>query len=178
MDAKRHFSRSLSELTKKKSIDEITVTEILENSELSKSTFYNHFKDKYDLVVWKHLSECGAQVNELLEAGCTYRECMRPALCYMYENQQFYVNTMKSKDYNSMRGFIYHTSAEFNSRYLERRGFDIEDREISALIDSLSMAQTHLVAGWMKGKLTVRVDEILELIIRLTPCEFAEAYEA
>lgn len=35
-----------------KPIDKIRVTEICELAEISKPTFYYHFKDKYDLVAW------------------------------------------------------------------------------------------------------------------------------
>lgn len=39
-------------LMKKKSIDKIRITEICSEAEIERSTFYYHFRDKYDLVAW------------------------------------------------------------------------------------------------------------------------------
>jgi AcrR family transcriptional regulator len=54
MDAKAICARTLNELLKTKTIDSISVREIVENSDLGHSTFYNHFTDKYDLANWFH----------------------------------------------------------------------------------------------------------------------------
>ena len=42
----------MKNLMKKKSIDKIRITEICLEAEIERSTFYYHFKDKYDLVAW------------------------------------------------------------------------------------------------------------------------------
>jgi AcrR family transcriptional regulator len=39
-------------LMKMKSIEKIRITEICSEAEIERSTFYYHFKDKYDLVAW------------------------------------------------------------------------------------------------------------------------------
>lgn len=42
----------MKDLMKKKSINKIRITEICAAAEIERSTFYYHFKDKYDLVAW------------------------------------------------------------------------------------------------------------------------------
>ena len=42
----------MKDLMKKKPIDKIRITEICKSAEIERSTFYYHFKDKYDLVAW------------------------------------------------------------------------------------------------------------------------------
>ncbi len=39
-------------LMRQKSIDKIRITEICSSAEIERSTFYYHFRDKYDLVAW------------------------------------------------------------------------------------------------------------------------------
>ncbi|MBQ3842671.1 MAG: TetR family transcriptional regulator, partial [Ruminiclostridium sp.] len=46
------LAESFQELAQKKRIDKITITGITNNCGMSQPTFYNHFKDKYDLIVW------------------------------------------------------------------------------------------------------------------------------
>ncbi len=46
------MSYKMKGLMKRKSIEKIRSTEICSEAEIERSTFYYHFKDKYDLVAW------------------------------------------------------------------------------------------------------------------------------
>ena len=52
--AKEILTSSFQELAAVKSIDKITVQEIVDNCGYSPATFYRNFKDKYDLIAWEH----------------------------------------------------------------------------------------------------------------------------
>lgn len=77
------------EISKRKAIDKITVQQIVAESGLSLQTFYNHFKDKADLVLWIHKSKFDALLEKLGRNGYTYTDLT-------LENIQFYV---EHKDY-------------------------------------------------------------------------------
>ena len=49
---KRVIIDSFKELASKKNTSDITVKEITDKCGLKRQTFYNHFKDKYDLIKW------------------------------------------------------------------------------------------------------------------------------
>ena len=49
---KELIADSFLELSQQKNIDKITIKNITDNCELTPTTFYNHFKDKYDLIIW------------------------------------------------------------------------------------------------------------------------------
>lgn len=53
-ETKQQILNTCNELLKKKSFDELTVQEIAKNSGLSRHTFYNHFEDKYYLIIWAY----------------------------------------------------------------------------------------------------------------------------
>jgi len=46
------IANKMKVLMKRKPIDKIRITEICSEAEIERSTFYYHFKDKYDLVAW------------------------------------------------------------------------------------------------------------------------------
>lgn len=52
--AKEILTASFQELATLKSIDKITIQDIVDNCGYSPATFYRHFKDKYDLIAWEH----------------------------------------------------------------------------------------------------------------------------
>ena len=49
---KDFLAESFVELVEKRPVTKITITDITDNCEYSQPTFYNHFKDKYDLIAW------------------------------------------------------------------------------------------------------------------------------
>ena len=52
MNIKKAFSNSLLSLLYKKPLSKITIGDLLEDTELSRQTFYNHFLDKNDLIAY------------------------------------------------------------------------------------------------------------------------------
>ena len=49
--SKQIFAETFLELSRELTIDKITVKKIVEESGLSLKTFYNHFPDKYSLML-------------------------------------------------------------------------------------------------------------------------------
>ena len=62
---KEILAESFQELAANKRIDKITITEITSNCGMSQPTFYNHFKDKYDLIVWIYIHESGEIMSKI-----------------------------------------------------------------------------------------------------------------
>ena len=54
---------SLKELCKTKSADKITIKELTKNCGLTSPTFYNHFRDKYELMAWIYNKEVEASLK-------------------------------------------------------------------------------------------------------------------
>ena len=50
----------MKDLMKKKPIEKIRITEICANAEIERSTFYYHFRDKYELVAWIFFQDANA----------------------------------------------------------------------------------------------------------------------
>lgn len=74
---------SLLELSQHIPIDKITVKQIVEQSGLSLKTFYNHFTDKYALMI--HIEEAAADrlLEKLKEGGYSFRD-------YLFEGVRLY----------------------------------------------------------------------------------------
>ena len=51
---KEVYRTILENLLNTKELQDVTTTEIIERSGLSRATFYKHFKDKYELAQWEY----------------------------------------------------------------------------------------------------------------------------
>lgn len=65
LSTKEILAESFKELAETKNIDRITVKEIASNCSYSNATFYRHFKDKYDLIVWDHSRKVAEIMNNI-----------------------------------------------------------------------------------------------------------------
>ena len=61
---KEIISCSLKHLTSEKAIDKISITDIMDQTDYRRQTFYDHFDDKYDLItlIFSH------EVSELIQS--------------------------------------------------------------------------------------------------------------
>ena len=82
---------------------------IIDECGVSRSTFYRHFKDKYDLVNWIFDIECISAITR--QQSADRWALMEVLVFYFYENKTFYQKIIKIKGQNSFsehfREFLY-----------------------------------------------------------------------
>ncbi len=81
--SKEILAEALLELARREPADRITVKKIVEESGLSLQTFYNHFRDKDDLVLWIHRTEGDRALARLENRRISFHEMT-------LENARFY----------------------------------------------------------------------------------------
>ncbi len=90
------FVEALLKLAKRKSIDKISVKEIVEESGLSLQTFYNHFLDKADLILWVHKSKFDELLAKLGKDGYTMHDLTIENAVFYLENKDFMNNALSN----------------------------------------------------------------------------------
>lgn len=81
-------------LTERKAVNKITVREIAESSEVTTVTFYNHFRDKYDLIVWIHMRSA-REILGKIGNGYEWRDTLLDGIRYFSENRAFMLNALQ-----------------------------------------------------------------------------------
>lgn len=92
---KRVLASTLKEMAEKKSLSKITINDLTQACDVSRQTFYNNFKDIYDLVEWIYLKE----VVTPIESGKIYdkwQDALTSIFQYISENHVFVLNTYRS----------------------------------------------------------------------------------
>lgn len=92
--AKEIFAQTLLELSRRAPLDKITVKQIVAESGLSLQTFYNHFSDKYELIVWIHQSESDRLVSRLGHEGYGFYDLLRDYARFYAEQREFFLNAL------------------------------------------------------------------------------------
>lgn len=156
------FKNSLIKLLHKKTIYQITVSELCTESELNRSTFYKYYGNVYDIL--EELAEetlaKGTQcIQEIEAAGLDYgKEPLYHLLCYVRENKDIYQLLLN----NTVNG-------DFPEKMLKSI-IDFFKREASLAINNMKMSEytfQYLVSGsisviqnWINGPMTESPSEI------------------
>ncbi|MBQ7265806.1 MAG: TetR/AcrR family transcriptional regulator C-terminal domain-containing protein [Firmicutes bacterium] len=107
------LAESFLELAEKKRIDKITITEITNNCSMSQPTFYNHFKDKYDLIVWIHTSRVEKIMAKIGAKDYIWKDTLLEGAKYYYQNKNYIANALKhTGGQDSFINYVRHTNVE------------------------------------------------------------------
>lgn len=108
---RKAIANGMKELTKRKSFDKITVSDITAECGLNRQTFYYHFQDKYELVDWIYYNEAiSIIVNDL-----NYDNWDTKILHFLTKlkgENYFYINTLKASVENEFREYLFKVTVE------------------------------------------------------------------
>jgi len=144
---------------------------ILDDSKISRSTFYRCFYDKYDLMSW-----CYKHYADKLLAGVdnnNWEETCYIILTYIYENHEYFENAFKVQGENSFSNFLYQYLYEFHeSKYMKNTNSEkISDIE-KMVLKYISMGCVQTLKTWLENGRKESVVDMAKLGIRLVPAIF------
>lgn len=92
------LKRSIRELMQDASLSEITVSDICSNCQLSNTSFYRYYHDKYDLLEQVYRSDIEPLIVKLeTDEGYTWPDMLREALELISENAIFYQHAYQNR---------------------------------------------------------------------------------
>lgn len=117
---KEIFAQSLQKLSAKKSFQKISVKDIINDCGLTKTTFYNHFRDKYDLAAWIYANFSEKIMSKVDGKNYTWRNTLIDWLTYSFENKKFLKNLLlNTSGQDSFINYISNRNIKILSDYIK-----------------------------------------------------------
>ena len=151
---KKAFAASLKKLLSQKPLDKIKISDITNDCEVNRQTFYYHFKDIYDLLEWVYTNEATRALGDKK----TYE--------YILENKSFVINTYNSVSREYLERYLYNETYYLLLGVVEEKSKDmsVRDKDKSFIADFYKFAFVGLVIDWIKKGMR---EEPKDLIKRL-----------
>lgn len=165
---KRVLASTLKEMAEKKSLSKITINDLTQACDVSRQTFYNNFKDIYDLVEWIYLKE----VVTPIEGGKIYdkwQDALTSIFQYISENHVFVLNTYRSFG----KGFLEKVLRQEIELFLSNQVFkkiEVTKEEAKQVEFSYSFYTYALVGvglDWIEKQMPESVEELVGRIERV-----------
>ena len=155
-------------LSEKHDIDKVTVKEVVERADISKSTFYCHYEDIYGVI-----EEFGNEIIDLVketinEYSKDHSEEITPYLKkinnILKENESLYKMLMSSDLYvkfvNQIKGIL----IEYISSDNRFKNLSNDKRKRETQIALIANGIIYLYVDYFKGLLNVNIDELLNIV--------------
>ncbi len=157
---KESFVEAFERLMQTKEFEDITTTEIVEESGLSRTTFYRHFKDKFDLAVWE-LQVSQRPNPKTVEDG---DENIKNLVYYIAEHKLVFKKLFRYRGQNSFGDFF----DIFSEQFIEGIA-NSSDRQLSLREKYVNryhcMGSLAVIRAWILNSDALSKEEILDIII-------------
>lgn len=133
---KKAIANSLKELLKQQPLSKISVKHIAAHCDISRNTFYYHFKDKYDLINWIFYSDMLKNANSFTDPTNLSTSFTNVCKC-LYQDRCFYLACFQYVGQNSLYEYLfdfYNKLFELNfGLYYAEVGLKLSDQELKLL---------------------------------------------
>ena len=118
-NTKKMFADALKQAMSQKPFSKITVSEIVAACGVNRKTFYYHFKDIYDLLLWI-LKEEAINVVKEFDLPTQHREALFFVMDYVEENSYLINCAYDSLGRDQLRNFLYTDFISVTTELLEQ----------------------------------------------------------
>ena len=173
---KQLFADTLIRLSKTKSIKEIQVKEICERCGAERTTFYYHFRDKYDLVSWIFMQLYYAEEKDA--ATVNNEEMLVRMFQRIRQQRAFFCNALQDTSQNSLSEYLleFYVGSERKAvcQYL---GVESLDEETEYTIKQYSYGCLGHTLDWLLGKNSLSAEQMGYYQYKLMPEVLKQAWE-
>lgn len=168
---KELLADSFRELADRKGIKKITVKDITDNCQMAPATFYRHFQNKYDLILW-YISN---QMQRIMLQGCkegkSWQELQVEYLKFYAQNKRFLLNVQKNVRENEVFVSNLYQIAASQIRYFLQTvcGFSEDDPQTELYLSFYCCGAAQVISGWLLGTVHAETEEIAAFLDNALP---------
>lgn len=165
---KNTISETLFELSGHKSIEKITVTDIVEKCNITRQAFYYHFQDIQDVIEWSLRQRMGRLLEQCLQVG-SMKETLRLFVSCATEQPDFIRSILHSPRREYAERLFFDTVKTFMRQLIERKEL-FQDMRVSDMETALSF-YSYAIGGLLleinEKKKLVDAQQLSQQIYRL-----------
>lgn len=167
--SKKLIRESFIELVKeKKDITKISVKEIIEKADISKSTFYAHYQDIYAVLEEfenELIDEITSTIEEFFkDKKKDFDPYIKRLLLLFQENENFYSMFFKSDIYVSLVEKIKKIIKNELSKYITKELPNTDKKTIAFTISFFTNGITYLMVDYFKNNLDLSLDDVAQKV--------------
>ena len=165
LGTKRALAQSLRSLLNKRTLDKITVKDIVEDCGVNRQTFYYHFHDVYDLLEWIFEDLLETMLAEQKEQ-VDWTSGMDDLVSKLLEEKRLVLNAYHSVSHEAVSQFIRKWLKPLIGQVVEQEsaGMDVSREDKDFVADLFILGTTGFLTEWIEHQLAAGDLQYLEKI--------------
>lgn len=175
LKTKASLYRGLMNLMKKKPFEEINVSEICKESLINRSTFYDHFNDKYELIEYLMNDMRNELIEKINKSNKTntikeyYIELMRVLLEHIKSNIDVYSSAIKINSNSIAKDMMTDVIIISTTKEIEKNYINKSNIPTKLIVLYYASGIINITIDYLNRSKNINIDEILNIIDELTP---------
>lgn len=157
---------SFKELACQYPIEKITIKEITDRAGVIRTTFYNHFQDKYELLEWIINHDLIEPIKPFVRSGLT-TQAMTFLFINVEKQKEFYTKVSRLEGQNSfnsisqhcLRSLLEEVCAEHSARKQPKNEWLTPER----LAQYYGQSMVFILIEWIQSGMTISAEDLAEL---------------
>lgn len=143
------LGNALLDLCREKKLASITIKDILNETGISRQTFYNRFRDKNDLIQWTYENIILSEFHRMGEAGSYYQNTLN--YCRALEKYRFFMKqAYQLEGQNNLRDAIFEYASHYDYEWhLKHYDGDELPDDFKIMSHYHSVASIYLEMEWI-----------------------------
>lgn len=173
-DIKMSVVDAMDELMRTTPIDRLSVSKICETSGISRATFYRYFTDKFGVVQWLLKFVMAQGANEIGRTLSFYDGYYTSEALILERYYDFFANSAKSNDFNSLDRFAPRLRKEVLERTITMHYHREYTEHMRFLVYATAEMETRLFPMWHYGNIDCSIEEVCQWMTECVPRELFE----
>ena len=173
---KQLFADKIMQLAKNKPIEDIQIKELCVLCGVERTTFYYHFRDKYDLVAWIFKQN---YIEEASRAETINDERMIREMFHRLSMQkEFFLNALQDSSQNNLREYMLAFYIGIEEKVLcEYYHTDSLNEELLYEVRNYSFGCMGQTIDWLLGKNNLSAEKMAHYQYKFMPEELKNAFQ-
>ena len=160
---------ALYALMQSRTIEELTVGEILERAHVSRSSFYRRYRDKYELLTRSYERILQSTYLRCV-SGAPWKESTAALYHVLAEHPRFFCNALPATGPNSLRALICDICMKSYEEIMRRRGINLhDDWRLLAATRCQVYGGFEVTCQWLQSGMPCTVEELVDLLHEMLP---------
>lgn len=165
---KAKFSATLKEMAAKMPLEAISVSALVRQSGLSRSTFYYHFLDIYDLINQTAEQDIFVPLERFIrEKEFRWRGITRYCLSIMDRDRKFYSQAVRMEGPNCLSNYLQKRNLDMwrllIRKYMDYTGADIGEDMLDFMVRYTAHSVASMTIAWARDGMKIPVEQMASM---------------
>ena len=167
IDVKKILANALLNLCQKQSLQSITVSQLLKETGVSRQTFYNHFKDKNDLICYKNKNYIVPDFDEH-HMDIDFYESLLQTFHNIKKYHKFMKQACQMEGQNCLKDYIVEHCQQFDLKWHQNLyGSKPMPDDLKFATIYHANASSSMTLSWILYSMHVPCEEIVDMIVQM-----------